>query len=310
MAKTAKLAAKTILPLYMNGLSGRMIRLTAPRGKKREILLVSGQHTSIERIYGLAEYLNRYGSVTSPDLPGHGGMTSFYKIGEKPTLDNMADYLATFIKLRYKKNQRFTVIAVSYGFAVVTRMLQRYPQMVNRVNLLISLSGVTHKADFKWKRRNYYLLYSAAWFCSKRIPAFAAENIFIRKPVLKAIYKIAEAKHPKLQGADPAERDKRIEFEIGLWKSNDFRTWAYSGATLLGINLTGKHVDLPAYHVSVDEDHYFSQVQVESHMRQIFNDFELVKTKLPAHAPTVLATPKDVAPYIPPKIRALLRQRP
>ena len=310
MAKTAKQAAKTVLPLYINGLSGRMIRMAPPRGKKREILLISGQHTSIERIYGLAEYLNRYGGVTSPDLPGHGGMNSFYKIGEKPTLDNMADYLATFIKLRYKKNQQFTVIAVSYGFAVVTRMLQRYPHLADRVNLLISLSGVTHKADFIWKRYNYYFLYSAAWLCSRRVPAFAARNIFIRAPVLKTIYRAAEAKHPKLKDADSAERDKRIEFEIGLWKANDFRTWAYSGTTLLGINLTGKHIDLPVYHVSVDEDHYFSQVQVESHMRQIFKDFELVKTKMPAHAPTVLATPKDVAPYIPPKIRALLRQRP
>jgi pimeloyl-ACP methyl ester carboxylesterase len=309
MAKSAKKAAKTILPLYINGLSGRMIRLAPPAGKKREILLISGQHTSIERIYGLAEYLHRYGGVTSPDLPGHGGMTAFYKIGEKPTLDNMADYLATFIKLRYKKNQHFKVIAISYGFAVVTRMLQRYPELAKRVDLLVSLSGFTHKDDFRWKRHNFYALYSLSWLLSKRLPAFIARFTAVRAPVIRALYGIAETKHPKLKGAESEERDKRIDFEIKLWKINDFRTWTYSCLTLFRLKLTGLHVDLPVYHVSVDSDHYFSQVLVESHMRQIFKDFELVKTKLPAHAPTVLATPKDVEPYIPPRIRSLLRQR-
>src|SRR3990167_800480 len=107
MAKTAKKPADVVLPLYMNGLAGRMIKMPPPRGKRREILLISGQHTSIERIFGLAEYLNRYGGVTSPDLPGFGGMNPFYKIGEKPTLDTMADYLAAFVKLRFKKIQKF-----------------------------------------------------------------------------------------------------------------------------------------------------------------------------------------------------------
>ncbi|HEX5394872.1 MAG TPA: alpha/beta hydrolase [Candidatus Saccharimonadales bacterium] len=310
MAKTAKNAAKYILPLYMNGLSGRMIKMPPPRGKRREILLISGQHTSIERIYGLAEYLNRFGGVTSPDLPGLGGMTSFYKIGEKPTLDNMADYLATFIKLRYKKNRRFTLIAVSYGFAVATRMLQRYPELASRVDLLISLSGVTHKADFKWKKHNYYLLYGASWLFSRRVPAYVAKTTCIRAPVIRGLYRIAEAKHPKLKDAKQAERAKRINFEIKLWKANDFRTWTYSCVSLFRLDLTKRHADLPVYHVSVDDDHYFSQVQVESHMRRIFKDFELVPTKLPAHAPTVLATPKDVEPFIPPKIRVLLRRQP
>src|ERR1041385_6148442 len=113
MAQSTMEPADHILPLYMNGLAGRMLRLPPPKSKKREILLIAGQHTSLERIFGMAEYLNRFGGVTSPDLPGFGGMESFYKIGEKPTIDKMADYLASFIKLRYK-NRRFTVIAVSY----------------------------------------------------------------------------------------------------------------------------------------------------------------------------------------------------
>lgn len=310
MAKSAPKAAVNILPLYINGLSGRMIKLAAPPRKRRDILLITGQHTSAERIMGLAEYLNRYGSVTSPDLPGFGGMDPFFKIGEKPTLDNMADYLATFIKLRYKKTPSFTIIGVSYGFSVITRMLQRYPEIAKRVDLLISLSGVTNKRDFRWKRRNLMVMHSTAWLVSKKLPAFITKKLFIRSPFIKLLYRLAERKHPKLKDASGTERDDRLNFEVQLWRNNDLRTWVYTSTTLLRLNLGGSHVDLPVYHVSIDDDHYFNQVNVESHMRQIYRDFTLIKAKMPAHAPTIQATAKDVAPFVPPKIRALLRQPP
>ena len=308
MAKSAKKSAVDVLPLYMNGLSGRMIRLASPRGKRREVLLIAGQHTGVERIYGLAEYLNRYGGVTSPDLPGFGGMTPFYKIGEKPTIDNMADYLATFIKLRYKKSQHFTLIAVSYGFAVVTRMLQKYPEVAKRVDLLISISGVTHKKDFKWKKHNFVIIFGVTRLVSLRLPAFLVKTLFLRAPVIRLLYRLAENRHSKLKDTSKNKRKERIEFEVGLWKSNDFRTWLYTCISMSTIDLSGGHVDLPVHHVSVDNDHYFSQVAVEEHMRKIYRDFHLIKSKLPAHAPTVLATAKDVAPFIPPKVRALLRR--
>src|SRR5438105_15114146 len=121
--KPAKDPADYILPLYMNGLSGRMLHLPAPRGKKkREILFVYGQHSSLERWWGLALTLNRYGAVTVPDLPGFGGMTSFYKIGQEADVDTLADYLAAFFKLRYRQ-KKVTVAAMSLGFVIVTRML-------------------------------------------------------------------------------------------------------------------------------------------------------------------------------------------
>src|SRR3990167_2869837 len=120
------IAEEFIVPLNINGMKGRMLHLPTPKNKKREILLVYGHHASLERMYSFARVMNRYGSVTMPDLPGFGGMDSFYKIGRKPTLDNMADYLASLIRLRYK-NRRLSIAGFSFGFLVVTRMLQRYP---------------------------------------------------------------------------------------------------------------------------------------------------------------------------------------
>src|SRR3990167_4673140 len=135
-----------VVPLNMNGMHGRILHLPPPKNKNREMLLIYGHHASLERMYGFAQALNKYGSVTMPDLPGFGGMDSFYKIKEKPTLDNLADYLATFIRWRYKK-RRFSIAGFSVGFLVVTRMLQRNPDIARRVDMVVSCVGYAHYED-------------------------------------------------------------------------------------------------------------------------------------------------------------------
>ena len=92
-----------IVPVNINGLKGRMLKVPASAKMKREIIFVYGHHASLERVYGFAEFLRRYGNVLVPDLPGFGGMDSYYKIHEKPTLDNLADYLASIVKLRARR---------------------------------------------------------------------------------------------------------------------------------------------------------------------------------------------------------------
>src|SRR5438105_4219930 len=94
-----------IVPLNINGLQGRMLRRPSTTKKSREILLIYGHHAVIERWWGLVENLAQYGNVTVPDLPGFGGMQSFYKINTKPDIDAFADYMAAFIKLRYKQKR-------------------------------------------------------------------------------------------------------------------------------------------------------------------------------------------------------------
>jgi len=304
MAK-AKRTADHIHPLFINGLSGRLIYLPAKGARKREILLIQGLHTSHERAKGLAEYLNRYGAVTSPDLPGFGGMDAFYKIGEVPTLDNLADYLAAFIKLRYK-NKRITIIAFSYGFTIITRMLQKYPEISQKVDLLISISGYVHKSDYIWKKSTIILLGGAAWLASYKPTAFIVKHLFINVPVIKSIYKVAEIVHPKLK-----HRSEKIDFEVELWKVNDLRTYMYVSSRSFTMTTLDKGVDLQVYHVSVDNDHYFDSVRVEQNMRQVYRDIDLIKAKLPsAHVPTIIDTAKEVAPFFPPKIRSLLRKKP
>jgi pimeloyl-ACP methyl ester carboxylesterase len=291
--------------LYMNGLRGRMLRLPARGSKKREILLVYGHHASIERMFGLAEDLNRYGAITLPDLPGFGGMEPFYKIGEKPSLDNMADYLAAFVKLRYKR-RRVTIMGMSYGFLVVTRMLQRYPELVRKVDMVVSIVGFVHHEDFKFKRSNYLALRVMASLFSRRIPAMLVRHLVLRRSMIKAAYYLVADRHSKLKDADKMERRKRIEFEIGLWHSNDVRTYMETSTSMLTVDLCDKRVDAHVYHIAVDNDRYFDNNIVEQHMNVIYSEVTVIRSVMPAHAPTVVADAKAAAPFVPPKVRRIL----
>lgn len=298
-----------IAPLTMNGLQGRMLRLPLPKGKKREFLLIYGHHASLERLFGLAEAINDYAGVTMPDLPGFGGMESFYKIGEKPTLDNMADYLAAFIKLRYR-GRRLSIGAVSFGFLIVTRMLQRYPEIAKKVDLLVSIVGFAHHDEFTFSRPRYLVYRYSAGFFSHYFPAIFFRNIMLHPLMLRTFYsRTHNAKH-KFAGMSPEERKRMTEFEIYLWRANDVRTHMFTSVILLTVDNCQKQVDLPVWHVSVAEDNYFDNRIVEQHMRVIFSDFHDLPAKHGSHSISIIADKKASAPFMPTKLRTLLCQDP
>lgn len=291
----------------MNGLQGRMMHLPAPKGRSREIMLVYGHHSSLERWYGLTQVLNRYGAVTMPDLPGFGGMDSLYKIGQKPTIDNLADYLAAFVKMRYKR-RRVTIVGMSFGFVVVTRMLQRFPDLAKKVDILVSLVGFAHKDDFTFSTRRYWAFRLGAGFFGLPVIANMFRGIALHPAVLRAVYdKTPNAKH-KFADLSPEERRKMLDVEVGLWRDNDVRTYMYTTTQFLKFDNCKSQIDLPVWHVGVKNDHFFDNNLVEQHMRIIFNDFNGMTINMTKHAPTVIAEAKDAAPFVPPKLRRVLSQ--
>ena len=290
------------MPLYINGLHGRMMRLPAPANKKREILLIYGHHASIERLAGIAEDLNQYGAVSLPDLPGFGGMDSFYKIGMKPTLDNMADYLASFIKMQYKR-KKVTIAAMSFGFIVATRMLQRYPELTKKVNMFISVVGFSHRDDFVFSRTRYTFYKYGSKFFALRLPAAFFRNVFLHPAVLRLAYSHTRNARSKFANLTPEQYKANMDFEIQLWRINDLRTHMDTTVTMLTVDNCKKQINLPVWHISVAVDQYFNHAVVEQHMRIIFTDFHEARAKLPNHAPSIIATKKEAAPLIPLKMR-------
>lgn len=298
-----------VMPLNMNGLRGRMMRLPAKKKtKNREILLVYGHHASLERMYGAAEVLNDYGAVTVPDLPGFGGMDSFYKIGEKPDMDTMADYLATFIKLRYR-NRRITIAAVSYGFTVITRMLQRYPDITKKVDMLVSIVGFTHHEDFTFSPVRMRLYKIGAYVFSHKFSAILFKNLALHPAVLKTLYaRTHNAKH-KFADLGEEERKALTEFEVHLWRINDVQTHWKTTSEFLKLNNCTVQINLPVWHVGVKLDNYFNADTVEQHMRVVFSDFIYVKAPFDRHMPNVIAGKKESANLVPRKIRTELNKK-
>lgn len=291
--------AKFIVSLNVNGMSGRMLHMPSKKDKQRDILVVYGHHSSLERMYGIASLLNRYGPVTMSDLPGFGGMDSFYKIGQKPTLDNLADYLASIIKLRYK-NRRFTVIGCAFGFLVVTRMLQKYPEITEKVDLVISAEGFAHKDDLTFsKLRQLFYKYAARIF-SRRLPAVFFRNLILHPFMLRKYY---------LHSLDGKEKTAIAELQVELWRINDVRTYMYSVVEQLKLNNCESQVNLPVWHISLRNNKYFDSHILEQHMRVIYTDFYNFPIKLKKRTSRVMASQKELSKLLPPKLRNQLNKK-
>lgn len=299
--------ADFIVPLNMNGLQGRMLNLPAPTKKNKEILFIYGHHSSLERWWGLAEALNRYGAVTIPDLPGFGGMDSFYRIKGRPSVDAMADYLAAFIKMRYKK-KKFTLVSMSFGFVVVTRMLQRYPDITKKIDNLVSVAGFTHGDEFLFSKTRYMLYLTASKFFSMRLPALFFKNVVLNPAFIRVGYGRTHNAKAKFKGVNAKDRRALLDFEVYLWHVNDLRTHMYTSAEFLRLNNCKKQVDIELHHVSVEGDQYFDSYRVEQHLNVIFPKVVIHKAKHQTHAPSLMADEVQAAKLFPGTLKRLFNQ--
>jgi pimeloyl-ACP methyl ester carboxylesterase len=300
---------KNISVLRINKLRGRMLSLPRINDKKREILLLYGHHASIERMEGISRNLNEYGSVTLPDLPGFGGMDSFYEIGLDASIDNYADYLAAFIKVRFKR-KKITIVAMSFSFPVVTRMLQKYPEITRKIDMLVSTVGFVHHEDFRlpyWQQLGLKII---GTIFERKVPSVIFRYTFLTRPIIKLTYKAVQAKHSKMKDADGfAELNKRINAEIKLWQLNDVRTRMRTMADMFRYDLLNKKVDLSVYHVSVTDDRYFNNEVVKQHMSIVYKSLIDIPTTIPGHMPSIVATAEEADPFVPTKLKRLLSRK-
>lgn len=307
-AQQVKAEAKPFISrIMMNGLKGRVLYLPPPRAKRRQILFVYGHHSSLERWWGLLLELNQFGGVTAPDLPGFGGMDSFYKIGSTPTIDNLADYLAAFIKLRYKR-QKITIVGMSLGFVVATRMLQNHPDMTDKVEYLISAAGFVHHEDFTFSpaRKRSYLMLSGIF--KRRYPAKFFRRIVLHPFVLRLAYRQTHNAKQKFSDVERNDHKYMMAMEIELWHNNEVRTYMQTANDFLKLDNSGRPVNLTVWHISVSSDRYFDNELVEQHLRMVFKSVKMLRAKIRSHAPTVVADRVAAADLLPTRLRKLLNK--
>lgn len=300
--------AQFIAPLNMNGLQGRMMRVPPSKKRNREILLIYGHHAKLERWWGLVENLREYGTVTMPDLPGFGGMESFYRIGKQPTIDNYADYLAAFIRLRYKR-RRVTIVGISFGFVVVTRMLQRYPDLIDKVDLLVSIVGFMHHDDFLAKPRTRRIFRILTRLFATRPVAWFIRYAFLNDLVIRNVYARMKSGKRRLSTMDPLAVDELMKFEVMLWQINDVSTHWRTTSEFLGIDNCQKRIDLPVWHVASRNDHYLDAQITEQHMLIVFNSCHQALIEAKAHTPNLTADKEEMGILLPTTLRRVLAKK-
>lgn len=293
-----------------HGLKGRYSHYPGPAAKKTQFLVVYGQHASLERNAGILEALSSFGDAWSPDMPGFGGMDSFYKIGKKPTVDNYAEYLKDFIE-KYIGNAPLVVIGISYGFANVTRMLQKYPHLQKQVSLVVSFVGFTSARDFHFKprlRRDAVVV--GAKLGRSRVGAKVAQLI----NQLGAFDMYYRLRLPKPEPYDKqAKRNRKaIARQKGdLWRLNDRRTHAFTAHDFVfDLDLRDIPIPMTVHHLGVSFDHYFDHDVVLEHMKEVYKEAVDYTLNLPNHSPTENLNAQEVMETIPAKLLDIIRQLP
>jgi pimeloyl-ACP methyl ester carboxylesterase len=302
-------AEKYIMPLNMNGLQGRMLHAPSTKDRKREILLLYGHHAMLERWWGLVENLQEYGNVTMPDLPGFGGMESFYKIGQQPTIDNFADYLAAFVRLRYKR-RRVTIIGISFGFVVATRMLQRYPELAKKVDILVSLVGFMHRDDFLFKPFTRKCFRVLSRFFGTRPVSYIIRYAALNASIIRFIYTRLPNGKRRLSTMDPIETKAMLAYDVKLWQLNDVSTHWRTTCEFFGVDNCAVKINLPVWHVASTNDHYFDTHFVEQHMLVVFTACYLATIDAKAHTPSILGDKKEMGTMLPLPLRKALARNP
>ena len=277
-----------------------------------KILFLYGSQALLERYKAITENFSEYGEVITPDLPGLGGMDSFYKIGMVPTIDNYADYVAAVIAYKFKNNESFTIVGFSFGMQIATNLLQRYPDLAPRVGLLVSMFGVVDSESIKFARHTRVLYrpllkIMGTPFLSGLGSVVMASPLFgwtvrrLRTGQLK--------QYPDIQ-ANPAMIAPIIDMELRMWRTNDIRTAAYSWLQFLAYKAPTNTVNLKLVHIFAPVDKYVDHAKLIEKFSSIYQGgVEEYQADVVKHSPYVTAGASEVKDTIPTEVRKQLAKR-
>ena len=293
--------------LNISGLQGRLLHLPAPKGKKRTIVLIYGLHSSIERMYTTALFHNQFGSVHMPDLPGFGGMDSFYTIGREPDLDSYADYLYSFLKSR-RLTKDITIVSMSFGSLVVTRMLQKYPEVVDGVKDNITIVGFGRGSDFNLPSGLRWLIIGISKVFKTRFGAWLVKALVFNRWSLQIMFAFFRLFNPKYKLTLGEQRREALAMETDLWSKNDARTKFYTWDLILNFDLTrnASPIALSVHNMYTSSDQYFSAERVEASLQKLYASYQGSLANSELHAPSVLGSLEEIETLYSTEIKKLL----
>jgi len=305
-----KVPSRHLRRININKLRGRLLYLPAKKQTKypKKIVMLAGQHAAHERLYAVAQVLNDYGEVYSPDLPGFGGMTSFYKIGKQPTYDNYADYLYTFLKAN-RLTEDVWFFSWSFGAQVMTRMFQKYPHTQQWVKTPIAFVGFARGSDFNVSRWYKTWLFALIYPASTKWGARLLQAVAFNKFTIKFVMTIFSLTKAKMQNDNGNLRRDMKKMEEYLWTVNDRRTHAATAVMMFHSDLTrysDDKIDLKLHNIITDSDQYFDNRRVKASFEKIYMGYKAYGIDLRVHTPSMIADKQEVQDMLSEEVIKLL----
>jgi hypothetical protein len=188
-------------------------------------------------------------------------------------------------------------------------MLQRYPELSGKVDILISSVGFMHKNDFHWSPGKRFLMRLGSRLFATRPVALIIRYGFLNRPVIKTLTQhLSHSKHRFIE-VSPDEFERTMDFEVELWQANDVRTHWRTTSQFFSLDNTKTPVALPVWHIVSKNDHYFNNISVEQHMRRVFTGYQRFVSKSKAHTPHITADKKAASVMVPVELRRLLAKK-
>ncbi|MCW1908532.1 MAG: alpha/beta hydrolase [Candidatus Saccharibacteria bacterium] len=298
-----------ILPYTYLGLQGRYGMWSSKNSSdKRVFVIVYGQHASLERLEPLVTIFRTYGDVYVVDNPGFGGMDPAYSIGKYPDLHFQAGHVHNFIDNYLPKDKQLTIIGISYGFQIVTQLLEDFPDLQTRTEDVVNMVGCLSYRDLdmplSYKIPLIYLLAfpGRTWLGS---------NIFklvARRRVIIAVYMLTKPIQVKLRGVSRQQAIAYASEQASLWIDNDPRTHGAAAWDFVARNdVSQLKLDVDAIHLSVPGDHIINSQRVKKGMEAVFNKVSSFDIALDNHAPLDLDA-DDIEAIIPEGLARILKK--
>ena len=289
-----------IVSLNMNKLEGRMLNYPA-KNRTNNILLIGDLGTDIGFWWGLAKSLHDLGNVTMPDLPGIGGMDSFYKIKKVPDIDAYADYMASFIKMRFRK-RKFITVGVGFGFIVLTRTFQRYPELQKNVKFMVSLGGFADHEDYILPKARYLIYSYLSSVFSRKLFSVLFRRVSLNSMALSLFYRwqmsgvVSESDLSAL-----AYRNTR------RFIKGDARTLMAVISELTRFSNCDKQLELPLEHVDIPT-RYLDWSHNEQHLRVIFPEINYLPPGSKINRYPIKRDKRSAAVYLPNDLKSKIRK--
>lgn len=276
--------------------------------RNKKIVLIHGQHAAIERYYSMCEFLNDYGEVIMPDLPGFGGMSSFYQIGLKPSYDNYADYLYTFLKTQ-ELTEDIWLVGNSFGAQCMTRMLQKYPDSQAWIRQPIAVAGFAAGSNFHVSNKFRFLLFPLIYVGQTRLGSSLIKLVAFNRFSLNLMINVFSRFKAKMQNDDQNLKSDMMAMEKYLWSVNDKRTHAKTAIMMFRYDLTrysSKKIKHKLHNLITDHDQYFDNQSVEESFRKLYLGYETSLLNLKIHNPSMIADKQAVSELLSEEVKELL----